>query len=269
MLNSIPRRIKNSLRAKTTSEKIFFLHVPKCGGTSIQDALKKNYQTLNPLNDSQFTYITTHGLRNLRNALTTEQSAEFSSENDCILRTSEHILLYFMNQKKVRCIIGHIPFSEIAFNNFGQEYAFVTLLRDPVERWISEFYYNKGSAYDAPDMDISQYVESQHAQPKGTQYVLFLGGRPNGNDHVSQKALQRALDNIQRFAVTGILEDLDGFTQRFEQRFGINLDIGKKNITPKSSNRQEITSEIRQQIENICEPDLEIYQRLKDTLASG
>jgi len=171
-----------------------------------------------------------------------------------------------MCQPKVRCIAGHIPFCDIAYRNFHKKYAYITIMRDPVERWISEYFYNKYHSRDTSSMDINEYLSSEYGIAQGTEYVLYLGGRSNGNDHYSSKAVNRAIQNLSKFSIIGFLDDLNGFADRFQQRFGPKLDIGKKNVTPPNQNRKEITGEILQQIETICERDLEIYHNAKNLM---
>jgi len=258
MFSSLSTRIRNSLQ-QPIKEKIFFLHIPKCGGTSVKNALRNKYISLDPRRDSTFAALDRNAMVNTTQALGEEESAEFSVAPDCILRMREHVLLYHMGVSRIKCITGHVPFSEIAFRKYGNQFAFITILRDPVERWISEYYFNKSLSFATSDMDITQYMDSSFGQAQGTQYVLFLGGRSNGNDHFSKKAVQRALENLNRCTLVGFLENLDSFNEQFQSRFGTTLDIGKKNITTKNTDRQQISSSIRQRIETICERDLEIY----------
>lgn len=261
-MTSIAARLRNTLQGPI-KEKIFFLHIPKCGGNSIKEALRNKYITMSPRSDTSFAYIHSNGMGKVMRLLNEEESTDFNVSLDCRMRVPEYLLLYHMSHPHIKCIVAHAPFSTIAFRNYGKQYAFITILRDPVERWISEFYYNKQSLRGSSDMDMDQYLDSEYGKAQGTQYVLFLSGRANGNDHYSSKAVKRAIENLKCFSMVGILEDLDDFTERFHKRFGVTLDIGKKNVTRTSRDKQQITSDMRQQIETICERDLEIYHHAK------
>ncbi len=262
MFKSLPIRIRNSFTTPI-KEKIFFLHVPKCGGNSIKDSLKRNYLSLGCKQERTFIYIQSTAENRVARMLGEEESTEFSVPFDCVLRVPEYLLLYHMNQSHVRCIVGHVPFSEIAYRNFSHQYAFITILRDPVERWISEYFYNRSHSRANANMTMEDYLESPYGSAQGTQYVLYLGGRSNRNDHESRQAVQRALRNIDRFAVIGFLEDLSLFEQQFRHRFGVRVDIGRKNVTAFNPSREQITPEMRKKIENICERDCEIYEQAR------
>lgn len=271
MSRRLSNRIINTVRGPL-KDKIFFLHIPKCAGTSLNDAIAKQYINLNLKTDQQLIGINPVAAANARLALDEETSPEFSVSPDCSLRIPECLLLYFMNKQEVKYISGHIPFSEIAYRKFANQFAYVTVLRDPVERWISEYSFHKfkKSAHqkDTASMDIDAYLESARGKAQGGQYVLFLGGRINGGDYGSRGALRRAVENLQKFAVVGCVEDLGGFAERFYERFGAKLDVGRRNINPKPADWETriITADVRRRIENICERDCEIYHHLQQSV---
>jgi len=262
MLSSIAQRGRNSFRGPV-KQKIFFSHIPKCGGTSVRHALRSNYITLNPRKDDRFVTILRSPVDSVIAQLETETSNEFCVAHDSRLRFPEQLLLYYMNQRRTMCIVGHVPFSRIAHNNFSDEYAFITILRNPVERYISEFFYNKHHSLAVSNMELEEYLDSDYGRAQGTQYVLFVGGRSNGNDHLSKKAVDRALDNLTRYAVIGFIEESKDFSERCRERFGIELHLGTLNLTPESKARNLITNSIRTRIESICQRDLEIHHRAR------
>ena len=49
------------------------------------------------------------------------------------------MMLLYMLYSDVRCVAAHIPFSDASFDRFAGSYAFVTLLRHPVDRFISNY----------------------------------------------------------------------------------------------------------------------------------
>ena len=54
----------------------------------------------------------------------------------------ETVLIYKLAERRVKFISGHIVCRPKTRSKFEQEWRFVTVLRDPVKRWVSEFVYN-------------------------------------------------------------------------------------------------------------------------------
>ena len=96
-----------------------------------------------------------------------------------VFKIREELLLYFMNQR-FSCISGHVCFSERAYHNFHDTYKFVTILRDPVQRWISHYFYNAYKTHSnlgkIESDDIATFLESDRARSWGHHYVQMLGG---------------------------------------------------------------------------------------------
>jgi len=77
--------------------------------------------------------------------------------------------------------------------------------------------------------------------------------------------------NIKKFSLIGCVEYMQDFADRYFERFGIKLSVGVDNINPRPAEWEQkcITHNNKQQIENICEPDCEIYYQLQQHLKSS
>lgn len=267
-------RVKNTF-INSNNNKIFFLHIPKCAGISLTNAIVKQYISLDVREDKGIIRIPAEAVANVRALLSKEKSTELAVSSNCVVRIPEYLLLYFMSQKKVKLIAGHVPFSEIAYTKFHDEYEFVTILRDPVKRWLSEYMFNKfkDSAHrkDTANMDIDEYIESDVGKSQGRQYVLFLGGRINSEEYSSKASIKRAVGNIKKFSLIGCVENMQDFADRYFEKFSIKLSMGTDNANPRPEEweQKNITQSSIQQIENICESDCEIYYQLQQYLKYG
>jgi hypothetical protein len=249
--------------------KIFFLHILKCGGTSIFNSIRNCYNVLEKRRgfrrfDHQASLLAARILH--------PGADPFSATGDYeILKQMERLLLYFMSERSARFVTGHYSFSEQAYQEFHSEYSFLTMLRDPVDRWISLYYYNKHTVAQnfagilenqTVTMRLSDYIDTDYARSQGFDIVKYIGGASADGDYASPQAIERAKRNLDKFHIVGVLERLDDFASQFKARFGVDLKLRTLNESPVSAGERdaEVTEEVRKRIEEICRPDLEVYR---------
>ena len=261
-LGSLLPRLRNAMRP--FPQRIFFLHVPKCGGTAVYDAMRSLYLGL----DFREKTIVAQLDRNASCQAaavgdgcgsTFESPAAF----DRLLQRRGDLLLYALGQESSRFVCGHYAFSDAAQRAFGERYAFVTLLRHPVERWISS-YFQHARANDPwfdTERDIDAFLESDFGHAQGYELVRFIGGVDECGDYTSAAAIRRAQANLEKFAIVGTLERLDQFQAAFRRRFGRPLRLRQLNQRPPTQSTDALFDKGRQsRIAAICQPDLELYR---------
>jgi flavin-binding protein dodecin len=255
----------NNLVHGSLEENIFFLHIHKCGGTSIRQAIKSCYRVLDITKDRYLIDLDSEAAFYAAQKSVDQNNFPPDTRDDYLpLKFRENLLMYYMGQKQIKYIAGHFSFSAKAHQHFSQKYAFITMLRDPVKKWISAYFYNryKKGEHRKIDMEITEFLKSERAQSEGYSYVKFIGGADEARDYSSDQAIARAKENLHKFSIVGCLEYQDIFVKQFEERFGRRLMIGMLNPNPKPETYQKtvINEDIKEKIRQICKPNIEIYQ---------
>lgn len=237
-------------------QRVVFHHVPKCGGTSVGRAIRKKYllsqATIRP-NASFRAYAAFIG----------------SDDTEAVLKgvfdLREQMLLYLLFED-VRCVSAHVHFSETAYKLFHESYKFITILREPVSRFVSNYRWSRHRPDDHSYIDESfeAYLASNRARQDGAMYVQYFSGLPGGADIRAPEAIGAAKRNLDRFDVVGLLHDIDGFTAKLESELGLHVRIGHEN---KQKNRDgggasALDPATRAEVERLCAPDLEIWRHV-------
>jgi len=254
--------ISSSMFDGALDAKICYVHLHKCGGTSITQAIKACYQSFSSITDRNTFHL--NGSAASHAAYKSAENMKSEDEDYWLAKFREHLLLYHMCQAKIKYVAGHFSFSEIAYQNFSDQYAFVTVLRDPIKRWISAYLYSQYGQYAKPNSDenFSNFLNSERAFKGGCLYVKSIGGLDKTGDYTSEAAIERAKENLHKFSIVGFLEHQEAFSKQFEKQFGRRLKIRKYNQTKKSGSFKKslVSEEVEAKIREICKPDIEVYQ---------
>lgn len=238
----------------TISEKIFFLHIPKCGGTSVDAAIMEAYAWKTSLHlDSA-----------------ASRKAAMAQNRDLMLYRN-NLLPYFMEQSGLRYISGHFVFDSDLYTQYSPQWQYITFLRNPVQKYISQYFYN----LQKPDKEhfgieetIENFIESAEGIRLGQDMVQKITGSAKVTSPGStgrQAQVELAIHNIEKFRLVGILEDVRKFETDFKNKFGASIRIKKKNSNKKKDETQ-VSPSTRKKIEKICEPDTILYKHVKKML---
>ena len=117
----------------------------------------------------------------------------------------------------------------------------MTLLRDPVQRFLSSYFYQRRRAapHATIDQELDRYVETRRARHAGAIYVRFFAG--DCLREPTEERVQRALANLERLQLVGITEALEPFALAFGRRFGLPLSLGWRNPSPEPRERVRAT----------------------------
>jgi len=247
------KSVRHFVASRTSGHPVVFHHVPKCGGTSVGRALRKRYLF------SQTTIIPESSYRAF---------AAFTGRNDRqqllidVLDLREQMLLYWLYED-VKCISAHVRFSQTAYDLFSENYKFITVLREPVARFISHYFWshNRSGAHARIEEDFAAFLQTDRAARLGATYVEYFCGLGKDADLRSSDTISTAIKNLRNFDVVGRLDDLEKFKSDLRNHLGIALSIGHENQMrqPRALKADVVTSELRQKVEQLCAPDLTVW----------
>lgn len=243
-------------------ERILFVHVPKCGGEAIHAAIRNAYGPVAVAQRGRMVRI---------NPGASERAARALGRPVGAFR--EELLAYHMENPATRYLAGHVTVSDQLLDAVGDGWSLVTVLRQPVSKWLSAYFYDRYKSHEhrRHDLSLAEFVESDRGRQLGSEYVWRFAPQYRGDASRSEEAIAAATTKLSRFAVVGILERLDLFSASFEQTFGAPLRIGHSNQSPASRDRRdaEVTPELMARVRALCEPNIRVYDEVQRRALAG
>lgn len=236
---------------------VIFLHIPKSGGITLYDILNREYGRYH-------IYTFSGGRSRLQQDIDKFRDFPIDQRNS------------------FRLLRGHVPFG--IHHLLHKPYSYVTLLRDPVSRVVSHYYYVLNNPnhllhekVTSEQMSLDTYVSS------GINYELDNGQTrqlagvtdelPYGK--CTDELLIQAQENIeQSFTVVGFTERFDETLLLMKQALGWQKYpvYTRQNVSKNHQGKPVLTEETRQLIMKYNQFDLQLYafakQRFNNQLSS-
>lgn len=229
-------------------KKVMYVHVPKCGGSSVGMAIKNSFGYWANLQRKGLKWINTGG-SNEASDLTSIPIKEFRQQ----------LLIYYLCQKNSRFVTGHVTVNSKILETFSDQWNFVTILREPVERWYSQYYFNKDrdKARSKTDLDMEAYLKSQAGKRSARTYSYYFS--TDGPDE--EQNIEEAKANLSKFALVGFLEEISNFEKQYNNLFNANISIPhyNKNKTPRYQ-KEDVPPSIHEKVIEMCRTDTKIYE---------
>jgi hypothetical protein len=230
------------------NNKIFFIHIPKCGGTTLESILYKNYS-------KEKIYSVDENFKYRQNII-------------------RYRALPSNEKEKFEIVSGHMGYGLHNYLEKKEEASYITMLRNPFDRICSHYYFvlrqPKHYLYDAVvrgKMSIDEYVQSKLSSELNNGQTRLLSS-DNGFDldfklkkTLDRNDLRRAKTHLKNnFLFVGIMENFDLSLIILKHLLDLkSIYYYKKNVNKKNDYKQFISNETFKLIEENNSLDLELY----------
>jgi Sulfotransferase family len=150
----------------------------------------------------------------------------------------------------------------------------VTLIREPVERFISHFYYFQGlgpehrfSRVESTHMTLDEFVEFGEYDVIRNYYTCtFSGLSPAEADRAPEEAVARALEVCAGYDLVGRLCAVESFLKALYEMANLYSESKNPafNVNVRRPSPQEISRATRQRIAEVNALDMAFYRLLED-----
>lgn len=245
-----PRGLAGAERLATEQKPVVFFHVMKCGGTSVRAGLAGG---ASGRGDSSKIFELDGEAAKIAAGGKDPDNWKF---RDALLR-------YVLVGMRPSIVMGHFRYRD-QYRDLIDSAHFVTVLRDPVDRMVSLYRYRRHK--DGVDVPVSfgfeEFVESTRWAKEGHAYVdTFCGG--DDLDPRSDEAVAAAVANLRRFAVVGLVDRLDEFSDQVSPYLGKTVSIATLNTSPapEADLHADIAPGALERAREVCGPDREVYEQ--------
>lgn len=231
-----------------------FYHIPKTAGRSVGQALTQVYYGISrkPSRASI-----------LRSGQSVSAVSEITGDDLDLLR--ERDLLMSLASPKNKLIAGHVPYSCYAYNHFHETTLFMSLLREPVSRFLSLFFFNryKGSDHYSLECSLDQFIDSERGEQAGQSYQRTFGRDESGVIENADKRYLQALSNLKKLDIIGVVEEMSSFEEKMEDILRRKVQIPHINSNPRKKYHDDVTAEQMKKIQEICAQDTRLYEEAR------
>lgn len=171
----------------------------------------------------------------------------------------------------LRVVMGHLYFG--VHNFLSGPSAYITMLRDPVDRVISHYYFVRQDPshylYDsAHKLSLQEYVVSCNRQEPNNDQTRLLAGKRDASSFgtCSDEMLDIAERNLaEHFAVVGITEEFDRSLILMKRNLGWRSPFYiNQNVSRHRPRKEGISLETLRVVQAYNELDIELYRFAKE-----
>jgi hypothetical protein len=240
---------------------LIFFHIPKTGGQTLRRVLQRCFP-------DQYFDCQMEPPDTALNVVSTSRIAQKFHQ------------LPPERQLAVRCMAGEHVSMDVDTIFFKRASKFITLLRHPVDRVVSNFFYFRPQSYMPchqfiKDMTLEEYLDSGIGLDQDNHQVRLLSGcpeldapwdpsgRPISTPPVERRHLELAKRNIdERFLIAAPIEQITAVVWLLKRLYGWPLHrvlFETRNVNPNRPKLESISLATRERLEALNHYDCELY----------
>lgn len=247
----LPAEYWVSNKGPTIERKIIFIHPPKCGGTSVEKLLQQAFgvgEELSPF-----------------------ASREAANKLNISMQSLREILLaYQIYRSDKPLILGHYWYSERLLKGKADDFDLITILRNPRDRLLSQYYYNrhkKKQSHFGIKIELERWLEEPNAAFHANIYTHIFSGTHEPIKEMQNKNFpdpqntDRAIQNLKNFVIVGIIEKQKEFEEKINLTYGIKSHLSRERPSPKADYLpfEAQPKNIQNKIDTLCAEDMRLY----------
>lgn len=249
---------------------IAYVHIPKCGGTSLLAAISERYA---PIERQSFDIV--HHYHEARAAHPPENR---DSWQEIWMQYRQRKFEEYLKSDK-KFVYGHMPITTDLLSSFQSKYRFFTVFRDPTERFISNYIYDKiAGGIRIPDVlppgestisaELEIYLASREGHWLARDQLIMIAGMAEDETLEDRALIDRAKQNLSAFELVGFTDQLDEFERSFADVFGLDINIGRQNQTSdffgsegdvRKAYYAAFDDSAREKVRALCAAEYELY----------
>jgi len=257
---------------------VVFVHIPKAAGSTITKVISRQYSPENIYKD----YSTPGDSSDEVEPALASGEGEFERFNETALRHAREKYAAFRQlsesaRANIRIFQGHDGYG--VHEMLPRPCVYFTLLRDPVDRILSHYYYVKRNSghylYDevtSKNMSLEDYVSSGLTPELDNSQTKYLAGLEtpylNFGDY-SSDILTTAKQHIEtNFILVGFTERFDETVLLLKRKLGWGEPYYTRvNVTENRPEKRQVSDSVLQAIEKYNDLDLQLYQYAQERFA--
>lgn len=243
-----------SIARRAYGRGVAFVHVPKCAGRSVERGLRRSYRLSRGHVHAGVTFTHARGL--MDREITTQDDRQTALQ----MASDQRAAVYaYQLASGIKCVTGHAPVNAETLRLYGDSHLFVTVLREPVARFISHFNYSYQSGGQGTiDLELGDFLKTARARTFGAMYAKYFA---HGSATAPEAAEAEIRDCLERFGVVGFVDDMPRFESNVRAALGRKISFGHVNSTAQRRKPKPapIDEAMKDEISRICAPDIAIY----------